>query len=122
MTTDIETFNRDWLKAWSDKDVPRLVGFYAEDAVYMDPQTAHGLKGRAQLTAYLEGLFAATPEMIYTPEAIWGIEGGFCGRWICTIGPNGADGRMRGFDLVLLKDGLITHNEVYVHQLANQPS
>ncbi|ABI77398.1 conserved hypothetical protein [Hyphomonas neptunium ATCC 15444] len=114
---DIEAFNADWLKAWSDKDTERLVSFYSEDTVYMDPQTAGGLKGRGALRTYLQGLFGATPEMVYVPEAVWVIEGGFCGRWICTVGPDGAGGKLRGFDLVLLKDGEITHNEVYVHQL-----
>jgi hypothetical protein len=114
---DIARFNADWLAAWSSKDVDRLAGFYAEDCLYKDPQTVEGLNGRAALRAYLEGLFAATPAMVYTPDTVWPIEGGFCGRWYCAIGEGGAGGRMRGFDLVLLKDGLIGVNEVYVHQM-----
>ncbi len=31
---DIARYNADWLKAWSDKDVDRLLEFYAEDCVY----------------------------------------------------------------------------------------
>ena len=116
---DLETFNADWLKAWTDKDVPRLLTFYAEDAVYKDPQTAAGITGHAALGAYLTGLFAATPPMTYTPEEIWPTHNGFCGRWYCAIGANGEAGRMRGFDLVVLKDGKIALNEVYVHQLAS---
>ena len=114
---DCERFNADWLKAWSDKDVGRLVGFYAPDCVYKDPQTTEGLNGRDALRTYLEGLFGSTPPMTYTPETVWAINGGFCGRWYCDIGENGEGGRMRGFDLVILKDGLIAHNEVYVHPL-----
>ena len=116
---DIQAFNSDWLRAWSDKDVIRLVGFYAPDTVYKDAQTAAGLKGREALKAYLDQLFAATPPMIYTPDETWAIDGGFCGRWYCDVGQNGKEGRLRGFDLVIVKDGLITHNEVYVHQLSN---
>lgn len=112
---EIERFNADWLAAWTAKDVPRLTAFYAEDCVYKDPQTAAGLNGRAALASYLEGLFAATPPMTYTPEETWPIEGGFCGRWYCEIG--GGAGRLRGFDLVLLKGRDIALNEVYVHQL-----
>ena len=37
---EIATFNAAWLQAWTDKDIPRLVGFYAEDCVYKDAQTA----------------------------------------------------------------------------------
>lgn len=113
--TDIAQFNAAWLKAWSDKDVARLVRFYAEDCVYKDPQTAAGLAGRAALEQYLTGLFAATPPMVYTPDEVWPIPGGFCGRWYCDIA--GAQARLRGFDLVILKGEEIALNEVYTHQL-----
>lgn len=111
---DIADFNRRWLEAWTAKDVPALLGFYAEDCLYKDNNTAAGIAGHAALKAYLEGLFGATPPMTYTAETVWPIDGGFCGRWYCDIG--GA-GRMRGFDLVILRDGRIAENEVYVHPL-----
>ncbi|HXC55884.1 MAG TPA: nuclear transport factor 2 family protein [Rhizomicrobium sp.] len=114
---DLEKFNADWLKAWTDKDVPRLLDFYAGDAVYKDPQVPAGVTGHAALGAYLSGLFAATPPMTYTPEEIWPTPNGFCGRWYCAIGARGEVGRMRGFDLVVLKADKIALNEVYVHQL-----
>ncbi len=111
---DITALNMAWLKAWSDKDAAGVAAFYAEDCVYMDAQTAGGLKGRAALTGYLQGMFGATPSMTYAADEVWPIPGGYCGRWYCDV--EGA-GRLRGFDLVLLKDGLITLNEVYVHRL-----
>jgi len=114
---DIDSFNADWLAAWTAKDVPALLGFYAKDALYKDPQTAGGITGHAALEAYLTGLFAATPPMRYEPDAVWAIEGGFCGRWFCDIGEAGELGRIRGFDLVILKGDKIAVNEVYVHQL-----
>ena len=112
---EITRYNADWLKAWTDKDVPRLLQFYAEDCVYKDAQTTGGLTGHAALSAYLTGLFAATPAMTYTPDEVWPIPGGFCGRWYCEM--EGV-GRMRGFDLVILEGDRIALNEVYVHQLA----
>lgn len=114
---DIADFNARWLKAWSDKDVPALLGFYAEDCVYKDPQTAGGLTGHAALGEYLTGLFAATPPMTYTPDEVWPIAGGFCGRWYCAIGEGGAMGGLRGFDLVILKGDRIALNEVYTHTM-----
>ncbi len=53
--------------------------------------------------------------MTYTPDEVWPIEGGFCGRWYCAIA-GGA--RMRGFDLVILDGDRIALNEVYVHPLS----
>ncbi|MBI1249903.1 MAG: DUF4440 domain-containing protein [Alphaproteobacteria bacterium] len=114
---DIPAFNAAWLKAWTDKDVERLLDFYADDTVYKDPQTAAGIQGHDALRAYLTGLFGATPPMRYDPEETWAISGGFCGRWYCTIGESGEGGRMRGFDLVLMRGDRIVLNEVYVHQM-----
>jgi hypothetical protein len=111
---DIADYNARWLQAWSDKDVETLLGFYAEDCVFKDPQNAQGLTGGVALRSYLEGLFAATPSMTYTPDEVWPIPGGFCGRWYCELG---GGGRLRGFDLVILRGDRIALNEVYIHQL-----
>lgn len=123
MSVDIEDFNRRWLQAWTDKDVPRLLGFYAEDTVYRDPQTAAGLTGHAALGAYLTGLFGATPPMRYDPDEVWATPNGYCGRWYCTISPpDGPVSYMRGFDLVVLDGDRIVLNEVYVHPLDALPA
>jgi len=123
MSLDIEDFNRRWLQAWTDKDVPALLTFYAEDTVYRDPQTAAGIQGHAALGAYLKGLFDATPPMRYDPHEVWATHNGYCGRWYCTITPPGAPQTyMRGFDLVVLKGDKIVLNEVYVHPLEALPA
>ncbi len=114
---DLVQYNADWLRAWTDKDVEGLCGFYAEDCVYKDQQTPAGLVGVAALRAYLMGLFAATPRMVYTPDEVWTIEGGFCGRWHCAIGEGPGAPHLRGFDLVILRGARIALNEVYVHTL-----
>lgn len=114
---DIADYNARWLQAWTDKDVDRLCGFYAEDCDYKDPQTPAGLKGQEALRAYLTGLFAATPAITYTPDETWPIPGGFCGRWYAEFEHEGVKGQMRGFDLVILDGDRIALNEVYVHQL-----
>ncbi len=119
---DIEQFNADWLAAWSDKDVPRLLSFYAADTSYVDPQAPMGVTGHDELRAHLEKIFSSTPPMRYDPDEVWPIDGGYCGRWICTIDvPDGSKAYMRGFDLVILDGGKIAHNEVYVHQLPADP-
>jgi ketosteroid isomerase-like protein len=115
---DLEQYNADWLKAWSEKDVDRLLSFYHPAVVYKDGQVPAGVNGHAELRQYLAGLFTATPPMVYEPDEVWAIEGGYCGRWICTIDlPDGGRRLMRGFDLVLLDGDQITLNEVYTHNL-----
>ena len=122
MTIDVQDYNRRWLRAWTDKDVPALLSFYAEDVVYKDPQTAFGLTGHAALGAYLTGLFAATPPMRYDPDEVWPTAEGFCGRWFCEMTPpEGPATWMRGFDLVVMSGDKITVNEVYVHPLDGPP-
>jgi ketosteroid isomerase-like protein len=114
---DIADFNSRWLAAWTAKDVEALLAFYTPDTLYFDPQTAAGIVGHDALRAYLTALFASTPPMTYTPETVWSIENGFCGRWYCTFeGPDGP-ARMRGFDLVEFEGDRIGWNEVYVHPL-----
>lgn len=115
---DIADFNERWLQAWSNKDVEHLLTFYAPDCQYVDQQVPHGLSGHEPLRAYLTGLFAATPPMRYDPDETWVTESGFCGRWLCVMGDDPkAEPALRGFDLVVIKDGLIALNEVYTHAL-----
>jgi hypothetical protein len=113
----IEQFNADWLAAWSDKDVERVLSFYDPKATYQDPQVPGGLTGHEALRDYLAKLFASLPTTLYTPDEVWPLPGGFCGRWYCAIGDDGAQGRLRGFDFVQLNGDRIIHNEVYVHPL-----
>lgn len=118
MSLDLADFNARWLKAWSDKDVERLVGFYAEDCFYLDPGVPKGIKGHAALRQYLTTLFGTLPATRYDPEEIWPTANGYCGRWYCVLGddPKAAPA-MRGFDLVVMKGDKIALNEVYVHML-----
>ena len=123
MSLDLDDFNRRWLKAWTDKDVPRLLGFYTADTVYRDLQTAAGITGHEALGRYLSGLFGATPPMTYEADEIWPTHNGYCGRWYCTVAPPGAPASyLRGFDLVVLAGDRIALNEVYVHTLDALPA
>ncbi|MCX8499927.1 MAG: nuclear transport factor 2 family protein [Caulobacteraceae bacterium] len=123
MSLDLEDFNRRWLQAWTDKDVPRLLGFYSSDTIYADPQTAAGIQGHEALGAYLTGLFGATPPMTYEPHELWATHNGYCGRWFCTISPPGGPvSYLRGFDLVVLEGDKIVRNEVFVHPLEALPT
>ena len=123
MSLDVADYNARWLQAWTDKDVPGLLGFYSKDVVYKDPETVGGIKGHEALGAYLEGLFGSTPPMRYDPHEVWATHDGFCGRWYCTVSPPGGElSYLRGFDLVVLSGEEIVLNEVYVHHLTALPA
>ena len=122
MTDRLKDFNDRWLQAWTDKDVPELLRYYAPATLYRDPQVPAGVRGHAALKAHLEQLFATTPPMRYQADQIWPTEAGYCGRWYCTITPpDGPERYLRGFDVVELAGEEITFNEVYVHQLTALP-
>lgn len=118
---DIEDYNRRWLQAWTDKDVARLARFYAPDVVYRDPQIPAGLSGLDALTAYLDGLFKATPPVRYTPDEVWKTPTGFCARWYAVMDAPGGPVHLRGFDLAVLEGDRIVLNEVYTHALPQAP-
>jgi SnoaL-like domain len=101
-------FNDRWLKAWTDKDVDGVANMYAPDCTYWD-SSCKGLTGREALRGYLSQMFPHVPEWTYHPDSIWPNGDGFCARWFLDMGGK----RLRGFDFVILKDGLIAHNEVY---------
>lgn len=114
---DIRDFNRRWLQAWGDKSIAGVLSFYHPDCRYFDSEVADGLSGTAALEAHLQQMFAKLPEWQYQPDAVWPIEGGFCGRWYLDLG-RGADAmRLRGFDFVQLQGDRIIFNEVYTHAL-----
>ena len=118
MTMAVEDFNARWLKAWSDKNVERLLAFYDEDCRYLDPSVPNGVTGHDELRPYLTQLFGTLPATRYEPEEVWATQSGYCGRWYCVLGDDpGAPPAMRGFDLVVLKGDKIALNEVYVHML-----
>ena len=120
--TDVDEHNAMWLQAWSDKDVERLLGFYAPDVVYRDQQVPGGLRGHEALGPYLHQLFAATPPMTFEPDEVWATDAGWCGRWVCRLElPDGTVSWLRGFDLVVLDGSRIALNEVYTHTLDHDP-
>ncbi len=119
---DVERHNAEWLQAWSDKDVERLLSFYSQDVVYRDPQVPRGLVGHEALRTYLTQLFDLTPPMRYEPDEVWETDSGWCGRWVCALSqPDGSTVWVRGFDLVVLAGSEIALNEVYTHTVDADP-
>ena len=113
--TELEQLNADWLAAWTAQDADRVASFYADDCRYFDAQLSEGLEGRDALRTRLAKLFELAPRMEYEPDRVWAVDGGFCSRWLCTIRAGDVEQKLRGFGLVLVRDGVIVHNEVYTH-------
>jgi len=111
-------FCRKWLRAWTGNRPEELIEFYSEDAAYRDPARPQGLKGREALLGYFRRLLAANPDWVWEPLEVQATERGGWLKWRATI-PN-ARGQIveEGLDLVELRDGKISRNEVYFDRTA----
>lgn len=102
-----------WLGSWTGNRPEELSLFYSEDAFYRDPANPQGLRGRAEILAYLRTLLKHNPEWVWEAEEVFLIDGGFVLRWRAAIPVGREIVRENGLDIVLVRDGLITRNEVF---------
>lgn len=109
-STSLESFCDAWLAAWTGNRPDALLACYTGDARYLDPAFPGGLRGHAQLRAYFEKLLARNPDWVWKREELMPTAGGFTLKWRARL-PDGAD--FCGLDIVELRDGLISRNEVY---------
>ncbi|SRR5579872_3066269 len=109
---DLNRFCHDWLAAWTGNAPEKLWDFYTDDAYYSDPARPDGLRG-AEILPYFRKLLAQNPHWIWRADEIIPTAQGFCLKWRATI-PNG-NGTVEavGLDIVELRVGKISRNEVY---------
>jgi ketosteroid isomerase-like protein len=107
-----------WLPLWTGNRPEELSAVYSDDVFYRDPAKPDGITGRTALLAYLKRLLAPFPGWVWTAEDVFPIEGGFVLRWKAKIPVGGMTVKEDGMDLVLVRDGLITRNEVYFDRTA----
>ena len=102
-----------WLSAWTGNRPERLIGFYAEDALYLDPAKPGGLKGRERILAYFQKLLAANPDWTWEAVEVFPMERGFTLKWKAVIPTGSATVTEHGMDIVEVASGKIVRNEVY---------
>lgn len=117
-STQLDDFCRRWLAAWTGNQPHALLSFYADDACYRDPAHPAGLKGREQLERYFVKLLAANPSWTWQPLEIVPTAAGCALKWRATIPTQGSTIVEEGLDLVEIRDGKITRNEVYFDRAA----
>jgi len=106
-------FCRDWLAAWTGNDPARLIDFYDDDAFYSDPGMRQGIRGRAAMLDYFTKLLAANPDWRWELVEIFPTEEGCTLKWHATIPVGEASVEEDGVDIVEIRGGKITRNEVY---------
>jgi hypothetical protein len=106
-------FTKKWLESWSGNRASLVLSFYSDDAFYRDPAMAAGISGKLNLGAYLEKLLRKNPEWVWEMVELYPTELGFVLKWKATIPTPDEVITEFGMDIVELKDGKITRNEVY---------
>ena len=106
-------FSKKWLAAWTGNKPAELSEFYADDAVYSDPAHRDGLHGKKAILSYFTNLLEVYHDWTWEPIEVFPTEGGMALKWMCAIPVGGEVIRETGLDIVMLKDGKITRNEVY---------
>jgi hypothetical protein len=109
----MEEFCRRWLEAWSGNRPGELLGFYAEDVFYADPAVRDGLHGINELSPYLQRLLAANPNWRWEMVELMPTEKGFTLKWQAVIPAGEQVVQEEGLDIVEIKDGKISRNEVF---------
>jgi hypothetical protein len=111
---EAKQFADKWLPAWSGNNPELLVGFYSEDAFYLDPAIPGGLKGKKDLLAYFRKLLAANPHWVWTQIEGIPLEDGFLNKWLARIPIGSVTLEIIGVCFVQLdEEGKIRRNEVY---------
>ena len=107
-----------WLPLRTGNRPEELAAVYSEDVFYRDPAKPEGIHGKPALLAYFHKLLAKFPDWVWTADDVWPVEGGFVLRWKAKIPVGGMLVQETGMDLVLVRDGLVTRNEVYFDRTA----
>ncbi|MDX1621406.1 MAG: ester cyclase [Nitriliruptorales bacterium] len=109
-------------------DVDGIMSLAHEDIVE-DFLAVRTLRGKAEVRAYFEQIFAATPDLVFEVEEIhevddttavgqWRMYGTFSGAEFEGIQPTGRRVDLRGIDVMRLEDGLLKHNTIYYDGLS----
>jgi hypothetical protein len=115
--TDALDFCGKWLAAWTGNQPEKLRQFYTHDAFYRDPARPEGLRG-PELLPYFKKLLAANPSWIWQIAELFPTSNGFCLKWSASIPIGATIVRENGLDIVELRDGKISRNEVYFDRAA----
>jgi ketosteroid isomerase-like protein len=109
------------LEAWNSQDVDGVVSCYTEDCVYLDPNTRGAVKGREAFRRYLGRLFQRW-KMHWSLREFFLFEGGsgVAFLWHAQLTPasGGKTAEIDGMDLVMLREGKLSRNEVYFDRMA----
>ena len=115
---NLEAFCSAWLNSWTGNQPDKLLGFYTEDALYLDPANKQGLKGHKELLPYFSKLLRFNTDWRWKAMEIISTGKGFTLKWEASIPVGTTTLIEHGLDIVEMQDGKISRNEVYFDRTA----
>ena len=108
------------LSAWNRQDMEGVLACYTEDCVYLDPNTRGPVVGHEALRRYLSRLFQQW-QMHWSLREFFLFEDGSGGAflWHAQLTPasGGKTAEIDGMDLVAVREGKLSRNEVYFDRM-----
>lgn len=114
----------EFLAAWNEQNVERVLACYTEDVAYRDPNTRGAVAGRDALRRYLTKLFAGWRMHWARREAhLLAGGGGVAFLWHASFERPSGGPRVEvdEMDMVEVRDGRISRNEVYFDRAVLAP-
>src|ERR1700757_1544659 len=68
-TADVERILEDWASAWSSHDAEKVLSLFTDDCIYEDVTFGVINRGRKELRAFTEGVFAGIPDFKIDPTS-----------------------------------------------------
>lgn len=112
-TLELKYFADEWLACWTGNNPDKLLAFYTEDAFYLDPANTDGIKGKEPLEEYFRKLLQRNPDWVWKADEVIPTEKGFTLKWKAEIPLSNKTLTIFGLDIVELKEGKISRNEVF---------
>jgi steroid delta-isomerase-like uncharacterized protein len=114
----------DYFTAWNSQDVERLMSFFTDDCLYEDVSLKRIVRGKAELRALLESVFADIADFQMDIKSVfstgrWGAsEWTMSGRFVHSSDPlltaTGKSFLIRGATVFEMSDGKISRNTDYL--------
>ena len=122
-TTNLVQVLEAWAAAWSDHDAEKLLSLFTEDCVYEDVTFGVVNRGKQELRAFAEGVFATVPDFRLELTSRFVAEGWAVMEWVMSGTPTAdappftATGKgfsaVRAVTIIELEGGKIRRNSDY---------
>jgi uncharacterized protein (TIGR02246 family) len=120
----VKALKQEVIDAWNAQDVDRVVACYADDLIYVDPNTRGEVKGADAMRRYLRKLFGAWKMSWALKEVRYFEDGSGCAAlWRASFRKPDGEKTVEadGMDLVLFEGDRIQRNEVYFDRAVLAP-